>query len=155
MQSKQALSFSYLEKDTDHRITLALRDPLLNRITQNFNQSHATDVVKRNGATFKQGCRRGGRDAERSQSGGFEVGNCARQIIRLIAQVVDDTRRVAQGKLVHWARGITGPYDLYCRMSCMGAKLQVDVLRRVEDGFAELVAERADKFTRLIRSPNG
>jgi hypothetical protein len=155
MQRKQVLNFLYLVNDIDNKVTAILRDTLLYRITQNFNQPHANDVVKGNGATFKQRSWCSGRDAEGAQSCGFKLGDRAGQIIRLIAKVVDNARGVAQGKLVYWSRSITGPDNLHCRMSGMGAKLQVDVLYRVENGFAELIAERVDKLARLIRSTNG
>jgi hypothetical protein len=89
------------------------------------------------------------------ETGGFESGQRGLEMIGLVAEMINYPGRMALDEFVHRPGGIAGPDDFHARMTGVRAELQVDVLRGVEYGFAQLVAQGADKFPGFIRPADG
>jgi len=62
---------------------------------------------------------------------------------------------MALREFVYRSAGVAGPDNFHRRMRFMDTKLEMNILRRVKDGFAELIAEGGNKNSRLVRSADG
>jgi len=69
--------------------------------------------------------------------------------------MIDDSGCVALREFVYRSAGVAGPDDFHRWMRFVRAKLEVDILRRVKDRFAEPVAEGGNKSSRLVRPADG
>ena len=69
--------------------------------------------------------------------------------------MINDAGSVALREFVNRAARVAGPDDFHRRMRGVRAELQMDILRGVKNGFAQRVAERGDKFPRLVGPAHG